>query len=88
MAFFIGINGCGLGFFFHGGAVELGKTTTKSIVINLICRDQHRLHLRRDRFPGGLERGVIRVREVGFAFPGQRCWRPSASTSRKGSPPW
>jgi len=36
MAFFIGINGCGLGFYFHGGAVELGKTTTKSIVINLI----------------------------------------------------
>ena len=36
MAFFIGINGCGLGFYFHGGAVELGRTTTKSIVINLI----------------------------------------------------
>jgi phospholipid/cholesterol/gamma-HCH transport system permease protein len=36
MAFFIAINGCGLGFNFQGGAVELGKTTTKSIVINLI----------------------------------------------------
>jgi phospholipid/cholesterol/gamma-HCH transport system permease protein len=36
MAFFIAINGCGLGFYFQGGAVELGKTTTKSIVINLI----------------------------------------------------
>jgi len=36
MAFFVAINGCGLGFYFSGGAVELGKTTTKSIVINLI----------------------------------------------------
>ena len=36
MGFFIAINGCGLGFNFRGGAVELGKTTTKSIVINLI----------------------------------------------------
>ena len=36
MAFFVGMNACGLGFYFQGGAVELGKTTTKSIVINLI----------------------------------------------------
>jgi phospholipid/cholesterol/gamma-HCH transport system permease protein len=36
MAFLISINGCGLGFYFNGGAVELGRTTTKSIVINLI----------------------------------------------------
>jgi len=36
MAFFIAVNGCGLGFYFVGGAVELGRTTTKSIVINLI----------------------------------------------------
>jgi phospholipid/cholesterol/gamma-HCH transport system permease protein len=36
MAFFISVNGCGLGFYFKGGAVELGRTTTKSIVINLI----------------------------------------------------
>jgi phospholipid/cholesterol/gamma-HCH transport system permease protein len=36
MAFFISVNGCGLGFYFQGGAVELGKTTTKSIVINLL----------------------------------------------------
>ena len=35
-AFFISINACGLGFHFEGGAVELGKTTTKSIVTNLI----------------------------------------------------
>ena len=36
MAFFVSLNGCGLGFHFMGGAIELGKTTTKSIVINLI----------------------------------------------------
>ena len=36
MAFFIAVNACGLGFYFQGGAVELGKTTTKSIVVNLI----------------------------------------------------
>ena len=36
MAFFVALNACGLGFYFQGGAVELGKTTTKSIVINLI----------------------------------------------------
>jgi phospholipid/cholesterol/gamma-HCH transport system permease protein len=36
MAFFVAMNACGLGFYFQGGAVELGKTTTKSIVINLI----------------------------------------------------
>lgn len=35
-AFFVSINACGLGFYFEGGAIELGKTTTKSIVINLI----------------------------------------------------
>ncbi len=34
--FFISLNACGLGFYFTGGAIELGKTTTKSIVINLI----------------------------------------------------
>ncbi len=37
LAFFISVNGCGLGFYFTGGAMELGRTTTKSIVINLIC---------------------------------------------------
>jgi phospholipid/cholesterol/gamma-HCH transport system permease protein len=36
LAFFISLNGCGLGFYFIGGAIELGRTTTKSIVINLI----------------------------------------------------
>ncbi len=36
MGFFISVNSCGLGFFFSGGAVELGRTTTKSIVINLL----------------------------------------------------
>lgn len=36
IAFFISMNGCGLGFYFIGGASELGRTTTKSIVINLI----------------------------------------------------
>jgi phospholipid/cholesterol/gamma-HCH transport system permease protein len=36
LAFFISLNGCGLGFYFAGGAIELGKTTTKSIVINLL----------------------------------------------------
>jgi phospholipid/cholesterol/gamma-HCH transport system permease protein len=35
-AFFVTVNACGLGFYFQGGAVELGKTTTKSIVLNLI----------------------------------------------------
>jgi phospholipid/cholesterol/gamma-HCH transport system permease protein len=34
--FFIAVNACGLGYYFQGGAVELGKTTTKSIVMNLI----------------------------------------------------
>jgi phospholipid/cholesterol/gamma-HCH transport system permease protein len=36
-AFFISVNACGLGFYFEGGAMELGRTTTKSVVINLIC---------------------------------------------------
>ena len=36
MGFFIAVNSCGLGFYFNGGAVELGRTTTKSIVINLL----------------------------------------------------
>ncbi len=36
-AFFISVNACGLGFYFEGGAIELGRTTTKSVVINLIC---------------------------------------------------
>ncbi|HVO39489.1 MAG TPA: ABC transporter permease [Spirochaetia bacterium] len=36
MAFFISVNACGLGFYFNGGAVELGRTTTKSIVLNFI----------------------------------------------------
>ena len=35
--FFISVNACGLGFYFQGGAIELGRTTTKSVVINLIC---------------------------------------------------
>jgi phospholipid/cholesterol/gamma-HCH transport system permease protein len=35
--FFVSLNACGLGFYFKGGAVELGRTTTKSIVMNLIC---------------------------------------------------
>ncbi len=34
--FFIATNACALGFYFRGGAIELGRTTTKSIVINLI----------------------------------------------------
>jgi len=34
--FFVAMNACALGFYFQGGAIELGKTTTKSIVINLI----------------------------------------------------
>jgi phospholipid/cholesterol/gamma-HCH transport system permease protein len=34
--FFVSMNACALGFYFQGGAIELGKTTTKSIVINLI----------------------------------------------------
>jgi phospholipid/cholesterol/gamma-HCH transport system permease protein len=34
--FFVSLNACALGFHFVGGAIELGKTTTKSIVINLI----------------------------------------------------
>ena len=36
MGFFISLNACALGFFFSGGAVELGKAATKSIVINFI----------------------------------------------------
>jgi phospholipid/cholesterol/gamma-HCH transport system permease protein len=36
MGLFISVNACGLGFSFKGGAIELGRTTTKSIVINLI----------------------------------------------------
>ena len=36
LAFAISMNGCGLGFYFNGGAIELGRTTTKSIVINLL----------------------------------------------------
>src|SRR5208337_3922784 len=35
-AFFVSVNACGLGFYFRGGAIELGRTTTKSVVINLI----------------------------------------------------
>ncbi len=34
--FFVSLQACALGFYFVGGAVELGKTTTKSIVINLV----------------------------------------------------
>jgi phospholipid/cholesterol/gamma-HCH transport system permease protein len=34
--FFVAMNACALGFYFQGGAIELGRTTTKSIVINLI----------------------------------------------------
>jgi phospholipid/cholesterol/gamma-HCH transport system permease protein len=36
MAFFVSVTSCGLGFYFTGGAIELGRTTTKSIVINFI----------------------------------------------------
>ena len=36
IGFFISLNACGLGYYFKGGAVELGKTTTKSTVINFI----------------------------------------------------
>lgn len=36
IGFFIGLNACGLGYYFQGGAIELGKTTTKSTVINFI----------------------------------------------------
>lgn len=36
MGFFIALNACAVGFYFSGGAVELGKATTKSIVVNFI----------------------------------------------------
>ena len=36
MGFFVALNACGLGYYFTGGAVELGKTTTKSTVINFL----------------------------------------------------
>ena len=36
LGFFIALNACALGFYFNGGAVELGKAATKSIVINFI----------------------------------------------------
>lgn len=36
IGFFISLNACAAGFYFNGGAIELGKATTKSIVINFI----------------------------------------------------
>jgi len=36
MAFFVSVNACGIGYQFVGGAEDLGKSTTKSIVINFI----------------------------------------------------
>jgi phospholipid/cholesterol/gamma-HCH transport system permease protein len=36
MAFFVSLNATGIGFHFIGGAEELGKSTTKSIVINFV----------------------------------------------------
>jgi len=36
MGFFISLNACAVGFYFSGGATELGKATTKSIVINFM----------------------------------------------------
>jgi phospholipid/cholesterol/gamma-HCH transport system permease protein len=36
MGFFISLNACAVGYHFSGGAVELGKATTKSIVVNFI----------------------------------------------------
>ncbi len=36
IAFFTSLNACALGYYFNGGAIELGKTTTKANVINII----------------------------------------------------
>ncbi|MBN2353170.1 MAG: ABC transporter permease [Spirochaetales bacterium] len=36
MGFFISLNACAVGFNFTGGAIELGKAATKSIVINFM----------------------------------------------------
>ncbi len=36
IAFFTSLNSCALGFYFNGGAIELGKTTTKANVVNII----------------------------------------------------
>ena len=36
MGFFVSLNACALGYYFSGGAIELGKAATKSIVINFI----------------------------------------------------
>jgi phospholipid/cholesterol/gamma-HCH transport system permease protein len=36
MGFFISLNACAVGFHFTGGAIELGKATTKSIVVNFM----------------------------------------------------
>lgn len=36
MGFFVSLNACAVGFHFTGGAVELGKATTKSIVVNFM----------------------------------------------------
>jgi phospholipid/cholesterol/gamma-HCH transport system permease protein len=36
MGFFVSLNACALGYYFSGGAIELGRTATKSIVINFI----------------------------------------------------
>jgi phospholipid/cholesterol/gamma-HCH transport system permease protein len=36
MGFFVALNACALGYYFNGGAIELGRAATKSIVINFI----------------------------------------------------
>jgi phospholipid/cholesterol/gamma-HCH transport system permease protein len=36
MGFFIALNACAVGFHFSGGAIELGRATTKSIVVNFM----------------------------------------------------
>ncbi|RPJ05338.1 MAG: hypothetical protein EHM28_12300, partial [Spirochaetaceae bacterium] len=36
MGFFVALNACAVGYYFVGGATELGKVTTRSIVINFI----------------------------------------------------
>jgi phospholipid/cholesterol/gamma-HCH transport system permease protein len=36
MGFFVSLNACALGYYFSGGAIELGRAATKSIVINFI----------------------------------------------------
>jgi phospholipid/cholesterol/gamma-HCH transport system permease protein len=36
MGFFVALNSCAIGYHFSGGAIELGRAATKSIVINFI----------------------------------------------------